>query len=865
MAARIAEKLEPLNFDQVRQQEFAHIGLAEDDAPTALCLSGGGIRSATFALGVLQGFARKGLLGSFDYLSTVSGGGYIGGWLTAWCKQEGIGAVERKILEPDAAPVLHLRQYSNYLSPKLGLFSADTWTLGVTFVRNLFLNWLILLPMLIAFVIGPRLLVALLSGEPGAAGTRDTALAGVAAGLLLGVFSVSWPPVWLPRLRKKETALRSEGQFVIYHTLTLVSSALCLAVSWWHLGKPALEGLDWWHFVVGGAALNALGWAIGLLRVRVWPEALGVVCIVCLGAVGSFLVFWILQRPWFAELSANKLLYVTFCVPMVIGVALLSSFVFVGLGSWREILVTDSEREWWARSAAWLLIVASVWVGFCAIVLYAPIWLLQLAPGVQAWVTSGLGMLSGPLAALIGWNSSTAGKAENEARPKPKLGPALANQLAEKLLVPLFALSVVAAISLLITSLSAGSLVQRAEIHRDSLAGARWQYLLAAGLASYLFGWFIGKVFSVNRFSLNALYRNRLIRAYLGASRARRNPDRLTGFDEEDNVVMADLEPRVQKPLHLLNLALNVTRGEELAWQQRQARPFTVSCLHSGYVDDRCAYQPSSRYTYGGITLGTAVSVSGAAASPNMGYHSSKPLTFLMSVFNVRLGAWLPNPACTDADHLARDNPNSPLVLLWETLGLTGTGAKWVYLSDGGHFENLGLYEMMRRECGLMVVSDAGADPRYKFEDLSNAIQKARVDLGATTVFLAPPTLHNKRDKPGQHFALLYVRYRSGKQAFILYIKPAFSGIEAVVSRDVYNYATQHPTFPQQPTSDQFFDEAQFESYRRLGEQSVQVMTEGWTGNTLRSLFDHLIEKAHGAAAASAGLQIQKAATEPST
>jgi hypothetical protein len=224
-----------------------------------------------------------------------------------------------------------------------------------------------------------------------------------------------------------------------------------------------------------------------------------------------------------------------------------------------------------------------------------------------------------------------------------------------------------------------------------------------------------------------------------------------------------------------------------------------------------------------------------------MGYHSSKPLTFLMSVFNVRLGAWLPNPACTDAAHLSRDNPNSPLVLLWETLGLTGTGAKWVYLSDGGHFENLGLYEMMRRECGLMVVSDASADPRYKFEDLSNAIQKARVDLGATTVFLAPPALHNERDKPGEHFALLYVRYRSGKQGFILYIKPAFSGIEAVVSRDVYNYASEHAAFPQQPTCDQFFDEAQFESYRRLGEQSVQVMTEGWTGNTLRSLFDHLI------------------------
>jgi hypothetical protein len=560
-----------------------------------------------------------------------------------------------------------------------------------------------------------------------------------------------------------------------------------------------------------------------------------------LGALGGLLVCRIVHGSWFAAFGADKLLYVSFSVPIVIGLLLIASFVFVGLGSWREKWVTDAEREWWARSAAWLLIVAAVWMGFCTVVLYGPDWLLRLAPGVRAWVASFGGMLSGPLAALIGWNSGTAGTAENQGRVK--LGPwaSLANQLAEKVLVPVFAVSVVAALSLLITSFSTGEIVRHAQVHRTSLIDAQWEYLLLAGVSLYLIGWWFGKVFSVNRFSMNGLYRNRLIRAYLGASRLRRKPDPLTGFDKDDNVFMAEITPAVKRPLHILNIALNVTGGEELAWQQRQARSFTVSCLHAGYQHRSPAYQPSSRYTNGGITLGGAISISGAAATPNMGYHTSKPLTFLMSVFNVRLGAWLPNPAYDNAELIAHDNPDSPLVLLWETLGLTGTGEKWVYLSDGGHFENLALYEMLRRQCKLIVVSDASADPEYKFEDLSNAIQKARVDLGATITFVSPPKLHNERDKPGRHCAMLRVQYGSGKAGLILYIKPAFSGIEAVVSRDVYNYAVEHKSFPQQPTSDQFFDEMQFESYRRLGEQSIEVITEGWTGQDLQSLFDYVL------------------------
>lgn len=166
----IAVPQDPIKLHQVLATEyqtlrpgsdFASAGEAElfarlhrhEQPLSALCISGGGIRNATFALGAIQGLAGHGLLGRFDYLSTVSGGGYIGGWLSAWIQR--FGGVEHVIphLRPDAArpqpgepdPVDHLREYNNYLSPRLGFFSADTWTLAATVGRNILLNWLVLI------------------------------------------------------------------------------------------------------------------------------------------------------------------------------------------------------------------------------------------------------------------------------------------------------------------------------------------------------------------------------------------------------------------------------------------------------------------------------------------------------------------------------------------------------------------------------------------------------------------------------------------------------------------------------------------------------------------------------------------------
>ena len=143
-------------------------------------------------------------------------------------------------------------------------------------------------------------------------------------------------------------------------------------------------------------------------------------------------------------------------------------------------------------------------------------------------------------------------------------------------------------------------------------------------------GWVASKFVNINRFSLHGLYRNRLVRAFLGGSNQDREKTRnpFTGFDENDNVPMWQLWPTDTgrgegwRPFHIVNIALNIVSTKKLAWQERKAEPFTVSPLHSGTACK--AYPPSKQYGHQdrGISLGTALAISGAAASPNMGYHS---------------------------------------------------------------------------------------------------------------------------------------------------------------------------------------------------------------------------------------------------
>jgi hypothetical protein len=378
-------------------------------------------------------------------------------------------------------------------------------------------------------------------------------------------------------------------------------------------------------------------------------------------------------------------------------------------------------------------------------------------------------------------------------------------------------------------------------------------YVAAAFAAVIVVGFFAWWAVNINRFSLHALYRNRLVRAFLGGSNPKREETRnpFTGFDDNDNLPVCELWPVPRKPgeswrpFHVINIALNIVSAKKLAWQERKAEPFTISPLHSGSACK--SYRISSEYGHRnrGISLGTAMAISGAAASPNMGYHSAPSITFLMALLNVRLGWWLGNPGKEGEETFRYDGPRLAIrPLLAEMFGLTTDTNRYIYLSDGGHFENLGLYEMVRRRCRLIVVSDAGCDPKFQFEDLGNAVRKTWLDLGVRITFdgiqklktLAPEkdgkdgkTVRTPIDAP--YHAIGTIHYAAadggGKDGTILYIKPAYHGFENI---GIQSYAAANQDFPHQGTGDQFFSESQFESYRALGFEITDKVLQGVFG-----------------------------------
>jgi hypothetical protein len=248
-------------------------------------------------------------------------------------------------------------------------------------------------------------------------------------------------------------------------------------------------------------------------------------------------------------------------------------------------------------------------------------------------------------------------------------------------------------------------------------------------------------------------------------------------------------------------------------------------------------YRPSAEYG-DGITLGTAMAISGAAANPNMGYHSSPVLGLLMTLFNVRLGWWLGNPGAPGAKTWRRSGPGYSVGPLFsEAIGNTTDLYKYVNLSDGGHFENLGLYEMVLRRCHFIVVSDGGEDPECAFADLGEAVRKIRIDFGIPidfgTMTIYPRSAIDTLKSPGHNCAVGRICYSvvdgaDAPDGIIVYIKPACYGDEP---RDIYEYFKTNPTFPHESTSDQFFSESQFESYRMLGAYTMEKLCTDCDGD----------------------------------
>jgi hypothetical protein len=546
------------------------------------------------------------------------------------------------------------------------------------------------------------------------------------------------------------------------------------------------------------------------------------------------------------------LLYVCFSSPIFLTALLLAESVFIGISSyWTD----DHDREWWARAGAWILIYGVVWSAASALLIFGPMGVLWLGTELQVSVAS-VGGLAGLITILAGRSPNTSSKDTTQQREtsKEKAGPkTVIMKYALALAAPIFAIFLTVVIALSAEILLHRSVPKTLDDYQHRiLATTLGNFsIFVIGLAAV--GFLMGVFININKFSLHAMYRNRLIRAYLGASREQRDPDLLTGFDEKDNIQMHALWPNRQpphegpprQPFHVINMALNLVAGEKLAWQQRKAESFTVSPLHAGNYCANVGYRRTEydvegeKIFYGGvegISLGTAVAISGAAASPNMGYHSSSVVTFLMTLLNARLGWWLGNPGAAGRRTFRFAGPLlAAKPMIDEALGLTDDKNRYVYLSDGGHFENLALYEMVLRRCHTIVLSDAGQDGEFKFGDLGGAVRKIRIDFGIPITFEKGIHIYSRgQEKKGYYCAIGTIGYScvdgEGTDGILIYIKPTFYGTEPA---DVYQYAQSNEAFPHDTTADQWFDESQFESYRMLGSYIIRLI-DGNDGEALQ-------------------------------
>lgn len=812
---------------------------------SALCISGGGIRSATFALGVIQGLARCGVLDKFHYLSTVSGGGYIGGWLTAWMHRDGMNTVIAKLTATPDSPLTHeplpirrLRDYSNYINPKLGLLSADTWTLIATVLRNMLLNWFVLIPLLAAALMIPRAGVPVLRME--VSQTWQTVC------LIAGCLALAWGIGYIGLHRPSLEAKRGDqNSFLKWCFLPLTLAAILLVTYWaWIDHKP--EATTFVPFVILGVVINLiafLGGAVFSPSKVGWRTVVEAILVIITGALSGVLIWYaateIFPNPHQSETCL--LLYVCFSAPLFLLALLLAETVFVGLCSY---LTSDHDREWWSRSGAWLLIYIVVWSAASALLIFGPMFFLWLNSDPIFWVET-LGStfgLSGLFTSLIGSSSKTAPREGSAQEGKQKNGGGFLSGVVKALLLPVFVISLVLLIALGAELVLHRTIPDEWRDYQVRLIETPFGDVLTLLFALLAFGFVMGLFININKFSLHAMYRNRLIRAYLGASREERDPNLFTGFDDNDNIQMHELwpnrnedgNPRPTQPFHVVNMALNLVAGKKLAWQQRKAESFTVSPLHAGCYCvgyRKTEYDDGKEKTYyggrEGISLGTSVAISGAAASPNMGYHSSAVITFLMTLFNARLGWWLGNTGKAGDRTFKYAGPvMAAKPMIDEALGLTDDCNKYIYLSDGGHFENLALYEMVLRRCHTIVVSDAGQDGDFKFGDLGGAIRKIRIDFGIPITFEKGVHIYSRKEKKkGYYCAIGNIEYScvdgAGTDGTLIYIKPAFYGDEP---RDVYQHAVGNEAFPHDPTADQWFDESQFESYRILGSYAISRM-----------------------------------------
>jgi hypothetical protein len=727
---------------QLFAEEHRVLGLQPNDAKVlgGLALSGGGIRSATFNLGVLQGLEKAGVLRGFHYVSTVSGGGYIGGFWSAWRRvQQTPTTASAPTDAPPAFPasdsreISHLRSFANFLRPRLPLISFETGRMVAAVAAATVPSLVVTLGVLSAVLLlwlGTTWLVMDLP--------QRWATGAFLALLTLG--HLAFWGLWRTTAERESRGARVwRGFFFVLWRVIAVGVATALWwIAWWRVPHPLLP-----RILPVTADHLAEGYFYGAFLLPV-PILGGAAVLILLRTVTSRLCRTVARRrclhgPLDSALAAT--LY------MAVGAALFG-LLWVG-GQW--LAAANGPRG----------IVTALSAS-------------SVAGGAFAWLRKFLGRQP---------NRPEGGRVRGTA------GPWLLQALAYLTIAAAF-LAVAAALSKIAT------------LGPVALTVAVGGTLVLCALPIF---------FDPEEVGFHSFYRARLARSYLGAATARNSHASQEVAD--DDFPLSGL-PLVQ-PLHLICCAANNLAGDPIPSLHRGADSAVLSGLGiqvgTHWADWRERPAPS---------LGAAMTASAAAFNSHMGARSMRlgqGVTFLLTALNLRLGLWVDNPKAG-----APGRAWLP-AFYREMFGQTRLTAPRIHLSDGAHFENLGLYELVRRGCRFIVVCDCGADPDYAFDDLGNAIRRIRTDLGVEIDIDPSPIQPGPEGRSPQAAVVGGIRYGTEEPGVLLLIKPALQGDEPA---DVRQYGRRSAEFPQQTTLDQFYDEAQWEAYRRLGEHITSGLLE---------------------------------------
>jgi hypothetical protein len=685
-----------------------------------LALSGGGIRSAAFCLGAMQALDVRGLIAKLDYLSTVSGGGYIGTSMTTAMSAGTSGKFPfaSELRTEEVAGVEHIRDHSNYLFPQgiLNVFGNI-----VVYLRGIVANIVLLLPWL----------------------------------LLASAVTIWWNP----------EATETGTGFALTLCLLL---AFVIVLGLWAL----------WRSTRWGRNITDVG-----LGARLFGMALVAILVAAFLQVQPWVLCKMVSH---VSDDGSAFAKVSSLIKVIAGFGTAVGFLGRFLA---DALKRLTEKPGFGAFASRVAIKLAMYVAGAAVPLL--LWVAYLK--LSFWGVQNAHYAPGWLITLAGF--------------KP----------------------------------FAGSVVRL--------------YLITGVMLLFISAWL-----SANANSLHRLYRDRLSKAFLFDPHQRIAPSpwysslRNAGAESDVALAGSDLLPldgmRVSElktdlaPYHLINAALNIEASKYANRRGRNADFFIFSPLFTGseatgYVATKLMEEKSV-----GLTAGTAMAVSGAAASSNMGSATIKPLVPTLAILNVRLGYWLSNPGKV-AGVLNK-------TLIWklfdklyffkELLGLLSEDSETIYLTDGGHLENLGLYELLRRRCKLIIAIDGEADPDLSFGSLVTLERYARIDFSAridlpwaavrdvnreaSETILRDGGLPPDKAPHGPHCALgtIYYPRKTGETddtnstGLLLYIKASLTGDE---NDYVVDYKRRNPDFPHETTLDQLFTEEQFEAYRALGFHAV--------------------------------------------